>query len=227
MRCAVSRQGSLAIALPGPYLNPDRAANGYFRRPMNSASSQVAMNANIRYAVLTILAVAVAAISGACDSRRDVTGRADSARAAVAAEARTDSLEAIALVTVDTAIASSLKIDLAKMRKTASGLYTLERRAGSGAAADSNKWIMVDYTTWLTDGTVLDDTRKPGGTPRKVLLGHQQVVAAWDEGLRGMREGARRIIVAPPSLAYGIAGKPGSVPRLSTLVFDIELKRVY
>lgn len=149
----------------------------------------------------------------------------DSATAAAAAEARVDSLEAIQLVTVDTAIAPTLKIDLAAMEKRPSGLYVADRRAGTGTPADSNKWVSVDYTTWLTDGTVIDDTRKSGA--RRVLLGHKQVVAAWDEGLRGMREGGRRVLVAPASLAYGKAGKPGTVPRLATLVFEVNLRKVY
>ena len=177
------------------------------------------------------LALAVAALvslplAAACGkSAADI--KADSARAAAAAQATQDSLDAIRLVTVDTAIAPELEIDLSTMTKTASGMYVTDRRTGSGAKADSNNWVMVDYTTWLANGKKLDDTRAKGGESRRVLLGHKQVVPAWDEALRGMREGGRRIIVAPPSMGYGLAGKPGTVPSLATLVFDIELKKVY
>ena len=172
------------------------------------------------------LVVSAIAISGACDSTPKSDPRADSISAAVAAQARTDSLEAIQLVTVDTAIAPSLGIDLSKMEKKESGLSGLERRRGSGAVADRGKWIQVHYTTWLPDGSVLDDTRK-SSEPQRVLLGFDQVVKAWEEGLRGMRVGGRRILVAPASLAYGKPGRPGSVPRLATLIFDVELVRVY
>jgi FKBP-type peptidyl-prolyl cis-trans isomerase FkpA len=174
----------------------------------------------------TSIIVSTCALAGACDSAPKSDPRADSLAAAAAAQARTDSIEAIQLVTADTNIAPSLGIDLSKMEKKASGLYLLERRRGTGAVADSGKWIQVHYTTWLPDGTVLDDTRKSGG-PRRVLLGFDQVVKAWEEGLRGMRVGGRRVMVAPASLAYGKPGRPGSVPRLATLVFDIELVRVY
>ena len=171
-----------------------------------------------------ILLLAVTLTACSSGERRDP--RADSIAAAAAAQARTDSLEAIQLVTVDTAIAPSLGIDLSKMEKKPSGLYVAEKRRGSGAVADSGKWIQVHYTTWLVDGTVLDDTRK-AGEPRRVLLGFDQVVKAWEEGLRGMRVGGRRVLVAPASLAYGKPGKPGSVPRLATLIFEVELLRVY
>ena len=172
------------------------------------------------------LVVSAIGVVGACDSTPKSDPRADSIAAVTTAQARTDSLEAIQLVTVDTAIAPSLGIDLSKMEKKESGLYVLERRRGSGAVADSGKWIQVHYTTWLPDGSVLDDTRK-SSEPQRVLLGFDQVVKAWEEGLRGMRVGGRRILVAPASLAYGKPGRPGSVPRLATLIFDVELVRVY
>jgi FKBP-type peptidyl-prolyl cis-trans isomerase len=161
----------------------------------------------------------------ACGDTKRSDPRADSAAAAAAASARVDSLEAIQLVTADTAIAPKLKVDLAKMEKRPSGLYVLDRRKGTGTPADSNHWVSVDYTTWLTDGTVVDDTKKSG--PKKVLLGHKQVVGAWDEGLRGMREGGQRLLVAPAALGYGKAGQPGTVPRLATLVFQVDLRKVY
>ena len=112
------------------------------------------------------------------------------------------------------------------MTRRPSGLYVLDRRRGTGAAADSGHWVTVSYTGWLTDGKVIDDTRK-AGKPRNVLLGHGQVIPAWEEGLRGMREGGRRILVVPPALGYGKAGKPGTVPSRATLVFDVEMKKVH
>jgi FKBP-type peptidyl-prolyl cis-trans isomerase len=102
----------------------------------------------------------------------------------------------------------------------------LERRRGTGVAADSGRWVTVNYTGWLTDGTVIDDTRKEA-KPRNVLLGYGRVIPGWEEGLRGMRAGGRRILVVPPALGYGKAGKPGTVPSRATLVFDVEMKRVH
>jgi FKBP-type peptidyl-prolyl cis-trans isomerase FkpA len=174
---------------------------------------------------LRLIPLAFAWLAACADTPR-TDPRADSIAAAQARQAEVDSIEAIQLVNADTALAQSLRIDLAAMEKRPSGLYVQDRRRGTGAVADSGKWIQVHYTTWLADGTLLDDTRK-SGEPRRVLLGYREVVAAWDEGLRGMRAGGRRVLVSPPSLAYGKPGRPGSVPRLATLVFDIELLRVY
>ena len=175
-----------------------------------------------------MLAVAVsAALLAAACGKSAAEIKADSMQAVAATEAVEDSLNAIKLVLVDTALSPDLRIDLSKMTRTASGMYVMDRRAGTGAKADSNKWVLVDYTAWLSNGKVVDDTRAKGGESRKVLLGHKEVLPAWEEGLRGMREGGRRILVAPPSMAYGLPGKPGTVPELATLVFDIELRKVY
>jgi len=130
------------------------------------------------------------------------------------------------LTRVDTTFAPALHVDLAKMTRRPSGLYVLDRRRGGGAVADSGHWVTVSYTGWLSDGTVIDDTRKEN-KPRNVLLGYGRVIPGWDEGLRGMREGGRRVLVVPPALGYGKSGRPGTVPSRATLVFDLEMKKVH
>ena len=170
--------------------------------------------------------VTLAACGGGDDAARVADSlRADSAR--VAAAAADSARQAEQLAQVDTALAPSLEVDLARFERRPSGLYVRELRRGSGAVADSGKWVSVDYTTWLADGTVVDDTRKAGGEPQRVLLGYGRVIKGWEEGMRGMREGGRRMLVVPPALAYGVAGRPGTVPSRATLVFDIEVRKVY
>lgn len=175
-----------------------------------------------RPAVLPSLLAAV--ILAACGPSK-AEQRADSIATAKAEQARLDSIEGVRLVTVDTAYAPALGVDLAAMERRPSGLYVQDKRAGSGAAADSGKWVEVRYTTWLADGQVVDSTGLKGES-RKVLIGYGKIVPAWEEGLRGMRAGGRRLLVAPSSLAYGKAGR-GMVPPLATLVFDVEMRRVY
>jgi len=170
-----------------------------------------------------LLAAAVVLTLGACTGERTATPRADSP----GVPADTAAAEPVEdLTRVDTAIAPELRVDLAKMTRRPSGLYVLDRRRGSGATADSGRWVTVNYTGWLADGTVIDDTRK-AAKPRDVLLGYGKVIPAWEEGLRGMRAGGRRILVVPPALGYGKAGQPGTVPSRATLVFDVELTKVH
>ena len=48
----------------------------------------------------------------------------------------------------------------------------------------------------------------------------------WDEGMVGMKKSGRRLMVIPPTLAYGSKGLAGRIPADSTLVFEVELRRV-
>jgi len=170
---------------------------------------------------LAAIAAGIAILLSACGGER---AAADDSQRTAADSVSAEPVEDLAAI--DTVIAPELDIDLSRMTRQPSGLYVLERRVGTGATADSGKWVSVSYTGWLTNGTVIDDTRK-AGKPRDVLLGYGRVIPAWEEGLRGMRAGGRRILVVPPALGYGKAGQPGRVPSRATLVFDIELARVH
>ena len=48
----------------------------------------------------------------------------------------------------------------------------------------------------------------------------------WDQGMLGMRKGSKRLLVIPPSLAYGSQGVADRVPANATLIFEVEVVRV-
>ena len=63
------------------------------------------------------------------------------------------------------------------------------------------------------------------GEPFQFQLGAQMVIAGWDQGVVGMREGGRRMLVIPPDLGYGATGQ-GSIAPNETLIFVIDLEKV-
>lgn len=44
--------------------------------------------------------------------------------------------------------------------------------------------------------------------------------------MQGMKKAGRRLIIIPPTLAYGSKGVPNRVPPNSTLIFEADLRRV-
>jgi peptidylprolyl isomerase len=117
--------------------------------------------------------------------------------------------------------------------RTAFALRVIDVEPGppSGALADADKCLYVQYTGYLTDGKKFDSSRdtSANGKPRNPLAfqqGKRQVIAGWDLGFEGMRVGGKRRLILPYQLAYGEKGRPPLIPPKSTLVFDVELMGV-
>ena len=101
---------------------------------------------------------------------------------------------------------------------------------GTGAEAVNGKSLTVNYTGWLYDSTKAEQKGAQfdtsiGRGPYTFVLGAQQVIPGWDQGVPGMKVGGRRRLVIPPDLAYGASGR-GSIPPNATLVFEIDLLAV-
>jgi len=98
---------------------------------------------------------------------------------------------------------------------------------GTGGDAANGNLLTVNYTGWLYDetkpeqkGPAFDST--VGAAPFTFTLGASQVIAGWDRGLVGMKEGGRRRLIIPATLAYG-GVRTGPIPPNATLLFEIDL----
>lgn len=107
-------------------------------------------------------------------------------------------------------------------KRTGSGLRTEVLREGSGPLVKSGDMVSVLYVGSLLNGTVFDKKLDPKD-PLKFRVDRGQVIQGWDEGLQLMRAGEKRRFIVPFELAYGTRGRPPSIPRKSTLVFEVEL----
>ncbi len=96
---------------------------------------------------------------------------------------------------------------------------------GSGPEATTGSTVSVNYVGALPDGTVFDASANHGGA-FTFPLGAGQVIRGWDEGVKGMKVGGKRLLVIPPTLAYGNQAVGGVIPANATLVFEVELVSV-
>jgi FKBP-type peptidyl-prolyl cis-trans isomerase FkpA len=110
---------------------------------------------------------------------------------------------------------------------------------GTGAEAGPGKRAVLNFELFLYNpaGTASKGTRIqastdpcsqcPGGIigPVDFTIGASNIIAGFDQGVRGMRQGGKRRIYVPPSLAYGAQGGQG-IPPNASLVFEVELTNV-
>ena len=107
----------------------------------------------------------------------------------------------------------------------AGGLQYVDLAPGAGTPIAVGQCITMQYTGWLADGTKFDSSKdRTGGFP--VAIGTGQVIKGWDQGIPGMKLGGRRRLIIPPSLGYGATAN-GKIPANSTLIFLVEVVRVY
>jgi len=92
---------------------------------------------------------------------------------------------------------------------------------GTGATAASGNTVSVHYLGTLTNGQKFDSSYDRG-QPFVFRLGVGQVIPGFDQGIVGMKEGGKRRLTIPPSLAYGSTGN-GPIPPNATIVFEVEL----
>lgn len=107
---------------------------------------------------------------------------------------------------------------------TASGLQYKVLREGTGAKPSEFGEVEVHYRGTLIDGKVFDSSYERG-EPISFLL--SQVIPGWAEGVQLMSQGAKYEFYIPYDLAYGAQGIPGVIPPYSTLIFEVELLKVY
>ena len=99
-------------------------------------------------------------------------------------------------------------------------LVTNDIIVGTGKEAVASSTLTVHYTlmAWSTGQVV--ESSWDGGSPATFPL--SGVIAGWQQGIPGMKEGGRRLLVIPAELGYGAAGG-GPIGPNETLIFVVDV----
>lgn len=120
------------------------------------------------------------------------------------------------------------------VKPTASGLYFIETKKGSGAKPKDGDEVEVNYQGRLLDGTLFDTSLEELAKkenvynpqrpyePLKFVIGARQVIPGWEEAISMLSKGGKAKIVLPSNIAYGSSGS-GPIPPYAPLVFEVEL----
>jgi FKBP-type peptidyl-prolyl cis-trans isomerase len=120
----------------------------------------------------------------------------------------------------------SLNVNIATMTKLPGGTYIKDLVVGTGDSVKATTdTVWVTYSGRLKTGKLFDSGTNTKFEPK-------DVVAGFRAGLIDMRVGGRRQFVVPSEQGFGERSKLGadlkiSIPRQSTLIFDVTLLRVH
>lgn len=108
--------------------------------------------------------------------------------------------------------------------ETESGLQYKIIEPGNEVKPTAVDTVEVVYKGSTKDGKVFDESSRHGGTAKFPLNG---VIKGWTEGLQYLGEGGKMTLYIPFDLGYGPQAIGPDAPGYSTLVFDVELIKVY
>ena len=117
---------------------------------------------------------------------------------------------------------AKVKAKFPTAKKTASGLYYVVDKEGTGAIAKVGQTVVAHYTGTFWDGQKFDSS-KDRNQPFEFPLGQHRVIAGWDEGFGLFKVGTTGKLIIPYYLAYGERGNPGGIPPKADLIFEVEM----
>ena len=107
-------------------------------------------------------------------------------------------------------------------KKTTTGIRYIVLREGQGETPKPGDKCQVLYVGRLLHGQIFDQKTEKSD-PFVFRVRRDEVIEGWDQLVQQMKPGEKRLAIIPPELAYGSRGRPPSIPRSATLVFEMEL----
>lgn len=110
-------------------------------------------------------------------------------------------------------------------RSAPGGLRIKDLQLGQGPEAVSGQIATIHFVGWIDEngarGREIYNSRTRN-QPVSFVIGTDGVMQGWNEGVLGMKQGGKRMLLVPPGLAYGAREVEG-VPGNASLMFRIEL----
>jgi FKBP-type peptidyl-prolyl cis-trans isomerase len=108
-----------------------------------------------------------------------------------------------------------------KLEMTETGLFYDLYKKGEGKPAKAGDLVTINYTIKLLDGTYCYSSDSLGS--KSFVIGNGSVVSGLDEGIKMLGVGDKGRFVMAPHLAHGTLGDDVKIPRLSIIVYHVEL----
>jgi len=123
-------------------------------------------------------------------------------------------------------LAPRLALAADNFQTTARGAEYKNLKRGAGESAAFGDVATMHFVGWLDEngekGREFYNTRRDG-KPVSFVVGTDKVMEGWNEGVIGMKQGGKRLLMLHPDLAYGAKGVQNTIPPNARLIFVIDL----
>ena len=109
------------------------------------------------------------------------------------------------------------------VKQLADGLQYKVLKQGSGPSPTAADSVLIHYRSMFLDGRAFDESYQRG--PQGIRL--SKVIIGLSEGIQHMNTGSIYELYIPAPLAYGDEGIPNVVPGGATLIYNVELIKIY
>jgi len=93
-----------------------------------------------------------------------------------------------------------------KVLETDLGIKYIDVKKGSGAYPQTGDYVVINYSAFLSNGTIFDTTERKGGKPLSFRYGMKQMIPGVESVLESMQVGGERTATIPAKYAYGDKG---------------------
>lgn len=128
----------------------------------------------------------------------------------------------VAGVKISGTLGSEPQIEIVQLGESVTQLVIADQAIGQGQSVRTGSRVLAHYVGYgLITGAKFDSSWDRG---QPIEFGLDQVIAGWSQGVPGMKNGGRRVLVIPAELAYGQNPPPGSgIEPGEPLLFVIDL----
>lgn len=106
---------------------------------------------------------------------------------------------------------------------TKTGVHYYIYQTGEGANIEDGQSVLVDYVVTKINGDTLYTTQKKLDEFR---VSNSEKESGLHEAMKLLRPGARAIVILPSHRAHGISGDTDKIPPLTTVIYNLTVKRV-
>ncbi len=108
--------------------------------------------------------------------------------------------------------------------KTATGVHYCIYQKGQGEIIQDGENVIIEYVVTRINGDTLYTTEKKLD---EFIVSNSEKESGLHEAIKLLKPGAKAIIILPAHRAHGVSGDMDKIPPLTTVIYNLNVKKRY